>query len=112
MGERRRGVLLRGREVQEDGDDVVKLLDVLVLAETPSRGGARARRRSGRGWCVPKWWSLRALVHIVPQAMPSDVWGLVLPGEVSTAVVAWLKTLWLTGNHPLKFTAVNLGENC
>ena len=44
-------VLLRGREVQEDGDDAVNLLDMFVLAETPSRGWAPSKKpSSSRPW--------------------------------------------------------------
>ena len=46
---------------------------------------------------MPERWSPRALVHTVPQAMPNYVWGFVLPGEVATAVVDWLKVTWLNG---------------
>ena len=56
IGERRRGVLWRGREVQEDGDDAVNLLDMLALTETSSRGGARARSHSARVHGMPERW--------------------------------------------------------
>ena len=60
------GVVRRGKEVQEDGDSAVNLLDMLALAETLSKGGARARSHSGRGHGMPERRSPRALVHTVP----------------------------------------------
>ena len=51
-----------------------------------------------RVYCTPGRWSPHALVHTVPHGRPNDVWGLVLPGEVATAVVVWLKVTWLNGS--------------
>ena len=68
------------RWLQEDGDHVGNTVGRPVLAETPSRGGARARNHLARVHGMPERQSPRALVHTVPQAMPNDVWGLVLPG--------------------------------
>ena len=69
-----------GRGVQENDDDERKLRDMPMLAETPSRGGARARSHPARVHGMLERRSPRALVHTVPEAMPNDVWGLVLPG--------------------------------
>ena len=52
VGARRRALiegLRRGRWLQEDGDNVVKLLETLTHAKTTRGGGAEAATATGRG---------------------------------------------------------------
>ena len=97
-GTGRRGRKRRGQALQRDGDGSGKLLD-----KARRRGDKRTTRGKKtealeRADDMPKRWSPRALVHTVAHGRPNNVWGLVLPGEVATAVVDWLKVTWLNGS--------------